>query len=403
MMASDLVRGGNAPLETRFLQIGAAFSLLTLICNHPHFIISYQFGYGRGLGFIRKHWFALVFIPLALIGLFSFAFISSESAAQEGWMFDAPNAVLETLGVGFRFGLQANFGNELMGWAIWLMYLTVGWHYSKQVFGCMMVYGHFDQYRISSFQKLLIKGNVFSVAIMQFAFLYRMQGSPALGLGVQPGTLSQLTPLNLPEWLYTASSISTILFLAATVVFVFIQNFRTTGRLPSANLLIPWIALHVWWVPFFQQPEFTFLMVPFFHSLQYLPFAYRVGTPGFTKDRLYYLKISAHAFGILIIGFMAFEGMPNILDRSFTLGAGGTNAMFFVTAFAVFINIHHFFIDSVVWRFSDPKMKAALFGSQAEATSSLADKPSVTSNVLVPGNTPPAMTVSTSLPARLSP
>ena len=363
MIVSDFIRGGNTTVETRFLQIGAAFSLLTLICNHPHFIISYQFGYGRGLKFIRQHWFALIVVPLALLSLFASAFFSSNSTATSSWMFDVPNSVFEFLDVGFRFGLQANLGNEIMGWGIWLMYLTVGWHYSKQVFGCMMVYGHYDKYRVSSFQKVLIKGNVFSVAVMQFSYLYRMQSGSSPGIGALPGTLSQLTPLNLPEWLYTVSSISTILFFVATLLFVFGQNFRSTGRWPSANFLIPWIALHVWWVPFFQQAEFTFLMVPFFHSLQYLPFAYRVGTPNFTQNRFYYAKITAHAVGILVIGFMAFEGIPNFLDHSFGLGDNGVNAMFFVTAFAVFLNIHHFFIDSVVWRFNDPEMRAALFAT----------------------------------------
>ena len=33
---------------------------------------------------------------------------------------------------------------------------------------------------------------------------------------------------------------------------------------------------------------------------------------------------------------------------------------FFVTAAMLFINIHHYFIDNVLWRFKDPRVRAYL-------------------------------------------
>lgn len=361
MKAGDLARGDNSSLDTRFMQIGVAFSLLSLVCNHPHFMISYQFGYGRGFRFIRQNWFALIFVPVFLVTVFAFAYFSAGLATEDSAiataLFRFPNAAFEYFGAGFRFGAQRGLGDEIMSGTVWLMYLTVGWHYSKQVFGCMMVYSRYDGYPIQAFQRLLLKGSVFSIALLQFSYLYRSQAARGLDLGV-PST--QLTPLDLPQWLYSVSIVLSSIFFVGTLLFVFGKNFRETGKRPSPNLLIPWIALHVWWLPFFQIPEFTFLMVPFFHSLQYMPFAYRVGTPSFARDRWYYSKITAHAVGILVIGFIAFEGLPSSLDHLFT-NIGGNQPTFFITAFAVFINVHHFFIDSVTWKLKDGNLRAALF------------------------------------------
>ena len=36
--------------------------------------------------------------------------------------------------------------------------------------------------------------------------------------------------------------------------------------------------------------------------------------------------------------------------------------LFFVTSAMLFINIHHYFIDNVIWRFKDPEVRAYLLG-----------------------------------------
>lgn len=366
MQATGMIRESSTALDQRFLQIGVTFSLLSLVCNYPHFMMSYQMGYARGFKFVRQNWFALIAVPFLLIALFVWAYFSVGSEAAAGKSVDAANALLDFFGIGFRFGLQTNLGSELMGIAVWTMYLTVGWHYSKQVFGCMMVYSRYDGYPLSSLQRNLIKASVFSVALLQFAFLFRVQQTErGLNLSLFPGTQTQLTPLELPEWVYLASIGTTILFSTATLIHVIGTNYRKNGHWPSANFLIPWIAFHVWWMPFLQMPEFTFLMVPFFHSLQYLPFAYRVGTPNFKKNRWYYMKITAHVAVILLIGFVAFEGLPGLLDRAFETNQH-ERPLFFMTAFAVFINVHHFFIDSVSWKFKDVRLKNAIFRNRVD-------------------------------------
>ena len=100
-------------------------------------------------------------------------------------------------------------------------------------------------------------------------------------------------------------------------------------------------------------------MVPFFHSLQYLPFAFRLENQKVEKNRWYNLQISTRILTLLFAGILAFELIPSVLDKKLETDIY-QSAWFFSTAFAVFINIHHFFIDSVVWRLKDEEVKKGL-------------------------------------------
>ena len=58
---------------------------------------------------------------------------------------------------------------------------------------------------------------------------------------------------------------------------------------------------------------------------------------------------------------MAFELVPNTMDNTLrTFNAWGM--FFFFTAAMLFINIHHYFIDNVLWRFKDPQVRKYLLG-----------------------------------------
>lgn len=85
-------------MEQHFFQVGAAFAILSLVCNHPHFMISYQFGYGRGFKLIFKHWFALIIVPVALLVLFVVTYFSYSASAPSGALADGFNSTLEYFG-----------------------------------------------------------------------------------------------------------------------------------------------------------------------------------------------------------------------------------------------------------------------------------------------------------------
>jgi hypothetical protein len=360
MALGQFLRGSLGVVEQSFVQIIPTFSILALICNHPHFMISYRFGYGRGLKFIGRHWFSLFVVPLGLVALFTVAYFDFRTEISELPAIALVNEVFEKIGFGFRFGRTPDLGTELLSLSVWGMFLTVGWHYSKQVFGCLMVYSRFDNYPISARQRLVLKSSVFSIAAFNFFTL--------VSSSTDGNNFSQIfffnmasAPMQVPSFVLPTVGIWVGLSFLSVFYFVVYKNYKQFGKKPSPNFSIAWIAFHVWWIPFIRQPEFYLLAVPFFHSLQYLPFAARMEAPKITRDKNYYLRLSFKILLLLAIGYLAFNFVPAVLDQVLETSWNKT-ASFFTIAAIVFINIHHFFIDSVAWRFGDEEIQSSIFG-----------------------------------------
>ena len=75
MWAAYPLRRSSEAVDGHFAQIMTLASVMSIFCNHPHFMISYKFGYGRGPGFIARHWFKLVAVPLGLIAFYIVGYI----------------------------------------------------------------------------------------------------------------------------------------------------------------------------------------------------------------------------------------------------------------------------------------------------------------------------------------
>jgi hypothetical protein len=223
----------------------------------------------------------------------------------------------------------------------------------------MMVYSFYERYEVNKLQRLVLKGSVFSIAFLQFVALYSRSG---LSESMNPDTT--LTPLGLPGSFKIVSVILASAFFGLAVLSVFVTNYVKHKRLPPVNFAIAWVAFYVWWVPAIFMPEFA-LAVPFFHSLQYLPFAYRVERRSFlARNRSAYFGLTVKLLVLFACGILAFEVIPTLLDSSLET-ATQKGPMFFLQAFAVFINIHHFFIDSVIWKFGDHDIRDNLLHDEA--------------------------------------
>ena len=140
---------------------------------------------------------------------------------------------------------------------------------------------------------------------------------------------------------------------------VFWKNYKERGRTPGVNMVVPLVALYVWWLPITRQYEFYFLLTPLFHSLQYLAFVYKMEDTRLRGLDHPEIRGTVLALGIVVAGWMAFEFLPNEIDPA--LGTFNSWQMFFFfTAAMLFINIHHYFIDNVLWRFRDPEVQKYL-------------------------------------------
>jgi hypothetical protein len=345
----DPMKANSELISTRFVQVGTLFSWLSFICNYPHFLISYRFAYTRGVKFILQSWIPLIAVPLTLLFLYVMSYFYFNESISNNSAIIYLNSLLLKTGLAFQIGEQANLGTEILAFSVRIMYITVGWHYAKQIFGCMMVYGNYSAYNFSLRQKQLIKISLFSIAFFNFFFV----SIPAADATTSTGYFFNI-PLNAIGFsvLFIAFFKYAVLITSALVLyFVFYKNYQKTKKLPPLNVVVGYVAFHIWWFPPIRQNEFYFLTIPFFHSLQYLPFAYRLEVARGEKSNKENFFISLKMIALVVAGILAFETIPHFLDTELN-SISHFNTWFFMISFAVFINIHHFFIDSVIWKFN---------------------------------------------------
>ena len=81
----------------------------------------------------------------------------------------------------------------------------------------------------------------------------------------------------------------------------------------------PYVAMVVWFAPCFRQADYSLYVVPFFHSLQYLIFVYRVEDfeVHSHKQIMAERRWAFLAVGLIITGWLAFEAFPGNLDNVF--------------------------------------------------------------------------------------
>ncbi len=337
--------GGSLPM--------AAF-LLAYWVNYPHFMASYKLAYGQGREFIRQNGFQLILVPVAMVLFVALAFANwTETAANSVWpgLF---NGLLSLLGASLRLGQEPSMGPELLGLLLQFMYFTVGWHYAKQTFGCMMVYARFDRYPLTVWQRNLIRYSLLST--WWVTWLYSNCSS-----GFYYFYELKVYRLGLPPWMFDAAMILFLLLLTATLVGVFGYNFLRQQRRPSANMLVPMVALLIWHIPLFGNPQY-FYVIALFHSLQYLPFVAKVERARFRQRQRSkpWLRLGLLYLALALVGYLAFDGVPSGLDQ-FQASQAQLGMSFFLICFIAFINIHHYFIDNVLWRFKNPEVRRLLF------------------------------------------
>jgi hypothetical protein len=132
------------------------------------------------------------------------------------------------------------------------------------------------------------------------------------------------------------------------------------------------------WLLLVRLDPLWFLVVPVLHSLQYLVVVWRfeanyqkgqargasrpasrIATRLFgASDRLNL------AFFVLlgwILGFLGFWGLPMLLDAVVPYDRAVFGEAMFLFIFWIFINVHHYLLDNVMWRRENPDAQKYLF------------------------------------------
>jgi hypothetical protein len=174
------------------------------------------------------------------------------------------------------------------------------------------------------------------------------------------------TQLAHPRWFELACG--GVLVLSAVVMIVaLVSGFRRERRmLPLAPLGGFLITVWAWTIWSSIDPLVRYV-IPALHSIQYFYFVWLVkrnearaheGPPSFGRPPSAVLGLLAA--GALALGFVLFHAAPGLLDgalvtrpkRGATWDALGPTPYF--AAFYVFVNVHHYFMDFVIWRRDNP-------------------------------------------------
>ncbi len=314
------------------LTISQTAATLAFVVNHPHFLSSYMLLYGDFRNKIterKRYFFAGVIAPAILLAFLVTAMVRGD--------------------------------RSLMGHIVTAMFFLVGWHYVKQVFGCIIVSSAQRKIYYKPFERRLLLANLIPVWFMSFLGThvgnnsFDFYGIPHYSLQFPAWTL---------QFCFWAVAIT-----AVSVVVMQTKKYIREGHKPSPPAVAAFVALYAWYLPVMAHPAFGYL-IPLFHSLQYLSFVWLLKRNQVSFDirelkeakwREAWIKnFGGFAIGALILGATFFEYLPKGLDAQRIIPAGELGYAPFLAAFLLFINIHHYFIDNAIWRSDNDVVKKFL-------------------------------------------
>lgn len=315
-------------------QISWAAFYLAMLVNHPHFMASYLLLYWdkrKELFSKKSYLWAGVIAPTALIGYLAIALSQADTA--------------------------------LLSYAVNFMYFIVGWHYVKQIYGTSIVSAAKSEFYLSKRESWVLRLNMYPVWFMSW-----LNGNGAVRTlnhyGVNYDTFA------MPEF-SQALNFSLVGASALVLTGMVILKYIREGKTPPLTPVAAVAAIYVWYIPSFYHPHF-FYMIPFFHSLQYLLFVVALKGNEFKQTsfeggrepaaaRLLLIKKSlGYAILLGLSGMLFFIWGPNLLDDHVIYNEKVFGPQIFMFIFLTFINIHHYFIDNVIWKRDNPDLKRYL-------------------------------------------
>ncbi|MCI0342407.1 MAG: hypothetical protein L0216_14905 [Planctomycetales bacterium] len=312
------------PPDADLRRLGKVLYWSGLVANWPHFLLSYQLLYWD-----RRR-----------------ALLSRPRFVWAGVV--APALLAAALAAPLVAGSP-----ELLGGCVQAMFFLVGWHYVKQAYGCAIVLAAQSGYFLGVGEKAVVRWNLYALWWLGFAAVNTVpEGYVFEGV--------RYSSLELPR----AGLVAGFVAVAATglaVVAVILRKWRRDGAPPPRNAVVAFLSIHVWFLPVLRHPGFV-LMLPFFHGLQYLLFALRFahGKAAAAEAAGARPWFGFYVGSALVLGALAFVAIPRLLDARLPYDRdryGPTLALALIT---LFINIHHYLIDNVIWRRDDPDVRRYL-------------------------------------------
>jgi hypothetical protein len=323
----------SSELTVGFLAFHAAF-----LINDPHFAVTYLLFYKDA----KNRAFGRAFNP-----------------SQQVRYLVAGVVVPLALAVWAMLALTTGSAQTL-GLMIQLMFFLVGWHYVKQGFGVLTVLSARRGVRFGPTERTVVLTHCFA----GWAYAWASPADPGKE-AVEKGVV--YTSLTHPPGLELVTHIAFLLSTLA-LVWVLVRKRRREGRWPPLAPLTGFL-ITIWlWTVYSSLDPLMVYLIPALHSVQYLYFVWLLkrnearaaeGPPTFGLPSPLRLGIlTASAVGL---GWVLLNGAPAWLDSALVLPGSNVSgaptelgATPYVAAIFAFVNIHHYFMDYVIWRRDNP-------------------------------------------------
>jgi hypothetical protein len=327
------------PLDPAEYAVGFLMFHAAFVINDPHFAVTYLLFYedvrDRALGrafpprLRAGYWLAGFVLPLAMVG-------------WAGWSIAHRNALA-------------------LGQLLQLMFFLVGLHYVKQGFGLFTLLAQRRGIRLLPRERWAVLAHCYAGWIYAYA-------NPA-----DPGTQVEEKGLVSMSWAHSPGlerlALGVLLATCVPLVGVLVARKFRERTAEQGPLLVPLLALlcSVWaWSIYSGYDPLVRYMIPALHSVQYLYIVWLLKhTEGRRREIAPHFERSAQArVGLLVVsslalGFVLFHGAPTVLDDLFVdrkMRASDLGPTPYFAALYAIVNLHHYFMDGVLWRRENPKM-----------------------------------------------
>lgn len=304
--------------RTDLVLIGAgAQAWLATAINMPHFMASYRLVYGSRTMMLQHKW-ASIYLPLILLLYIAVAV----------WQAQQSQAMVFVL--------------------ITVSSVYLAWHYTGQVWGMMASFAFLDGRSFDVVERRLIRTSLRILLAWHVAwFLY-----------------TQLRDPSRVELIYRVASAATI-FAFGLGLAGLVRMTRRTGKRPPPLAIVAWIAIFVWYAIMARDPKALF-WVQIAHAIQYLAFPVRMelnhsaAEPRSSPSRVA-MHMLLYAVSLLAVSVIVGQVVPMSLMGIIGDAFGEEPARAAPILILMFINIHHYFTDGVLWKISNPEVRKQLF------------------------------------------
>jgi hypothetical protein len=326
------------------------FLTLSVVINYPHFAQSYMIFYGSFKekiapgnlpASLRIRYFAYgIIVPILMAGYFgTFFFINPDP--------------------------------RLLIYSIYAMAFFVGWHYVKQGYGMLILDSVLKKTFFSANQKKLMMINAYVCWLSSFALINSTEKTHNMF-----GLVYQNPVLPYPD-IVQFVSIFAVLISSLPILFIFVEKiFQTRKNAPLCGMMAYITSIYIWLFVGQLNPLFL-LAIPTFHSLQYSTVVSkyilnknRIQNKPKDKSSFLFMNLAANQISLIkfyfysiVLGCLGFWGASYIFMPFLSPLKGLEDADIFIIMTTVFINIHHYFLDNVLWRKENSDVKNYLFKS----------------------------------------